>query len=142
MFYFPARAWCSAFRAELWTWEPDKEASSSHIRVSGTFINRKTSLSVRSIRISPDGLIYPSKIRSASREWASLLLTRYFRSFSEDRVGLRVERRHHLQSVCLQDVILLDQTDKNRLGLSLAGQRFLSDDNDDDEMMTTFNTKS
>ncbi|GBN16181.1 hypothetical protein AVEN_199208-1 [Araneus ventricosus] len=25
-------------------------------------------------------------------------------------VGLRVERRHHLQSVCLQDVVLVDQT--------------------------------
>ncbi|GBN10070.1 hypothetical protein AVEN_54692-1 [Araneus ventricosus] len=37
-------------------------------------------------------------------------------------LGLRVERRHHLQSVCLQDVVLLDQTDENRLGLSLVGQ--------------------
>ncbi|GBL77081.1 hypothetical protein AVEN_12726-1 [Araneus ventricosus] len=27
-------------------------------------------------------------------------------------VGLRVERRHHLQSVCLQDVVLVDQTDE------------------------------
>ncbi|GBN36118.1 DnaJ subfamily B member 1 [Araneus ventricosus] len=34
-------------------------------------------------------------------------------------VGHRVER-HHLQSVCLQDVVLVDQTDKNRLGLSLG----------------------
>ncbi|GBO00424.1 hypothetical protein AVEN_77217-1 [Araneus ventricosus] len=34
-------------------------------------------------------------------------------------VGLRVERRHHLQSVCLQDVVSLDQADENRLGLSL-----------------------
>ncbi|GBN78549.1 hypothetical protein AVEN_261591-1 [Araneus ventricosus] len=31
-------------------------------------------------------------------------------------VGLHVERRHHLQSVCLQDVVLEDQTDKNMLG--------------------------
>ncbi|GBN84789.1 hypothetical protein AVEN_182399-1 [Araneus ventricosus] len=37
-------------------------------------------------------------------------------------VGLRVERRHHLQSVCLQDVASVDQTDENRLGLSLVGQ--------------------
>ncbi|GBN26662.1 hypothetical protein AVEN_21182-1 [Araneus ventricosus] len=35
-------------------------------------------------------------------------------------VGLRVERRHHLQSVCLQDVVLVDQIDENRLGLSLG----------------------
>ncbi|GBN88374.1 hypothetical protein AVEN_112599-1, partial [Araneus ventricosus] len=56
--------------------------------------------------------------------------------------GLRVERRHHLQSVCLQDVILVDQTDESRLGLNLVGQRLSSDDDDDDEMMTTFNTKS
>ncbi|GBN15281.1 hypothetical protein AVEN_114135-1 [Araneus ventricosus] len=34
-------------------------------------------------------------------------------------IGLRVERRHHLQSVDLQDVVLLDQTDENRLGISL-----------------------
>ncbi|GBO09548.1 hypothetical protein AVEN_192723-1 [Araneus ventricosus] len=70
-------------------------------------------------------------------------------------VGLCVERRHHLQSVCLQDVVLVDQTDENRLGLSLVGQcynirltnrlspkRFSSDDDDGDEMMTTFKTKS
>ncbi|GBL91331.1 hypothetical protein AVEN_203483-1 [Araneus ventricosus] len=37
-------------------------------------------------------------------------------------LGLRVERRHHLQSVCLQDVVLVDQIDENRLGLSLVGQ--------------------
>ncbi|GBM20187.1 hypothetical protein AVEN_5704-1 [Araneus ventricosus] len=37
-------------------------------------------------------------------------------------VGLRVECRHSLKSVCLQDVILKDQTDENRLGLSLVGQ--------------------
>ncbi|GBN44949.1 hypothetical protein AVEN_163067-1 [Araneus ventricosus] len=35
-------------------------------------------------------------------------------------VGLHVERRHHLQSVCLQDVVLVDQTDENRLVLSLV----------------------
>ncbi|GBM99070.1 hypothetical protein AVEN_128580-1, partial [Araneus ventricosus] len=35
-------------------------------------------------------------------------------------VGLPVERRHHLQSVCLQGVVLVDQTDENRLGLSLG----------------------
>ncbi|GBL95904.1 hypothetical protein AVEN_53092-1 [Araneus ventricosus] len=27
-------------------------------------------------------------------------------------VGLRIERRHHLQSVCLQGVALVDQTDE------------------------------
>ncbi|GBM06839.1 hypothetical protein AVEN_173594-1 [Araneus ventricosus] len=37
-------------------------------------------------------------------------------------VGLHVERRHHLQSVCLQDGVLVDQTDENRLELSLVGQ--------------------
>ncbi|GBO38972.1 hypothetical protein AVEN_112732-1 [Araneus ventricosus] len=37
-------------------------------------------------------------------------------------VGLRVERRRHLQSVCRQAVVLVDQTDENRLGLSLVGQ--------------------
>ncbi|GBN69343.1 hypothetical protein AVEN_218287-1 [Araneus ventricosus] len=35
-------------------------------------------------------------------------------------VGLRVERRHLKKSVCLQDVVLVDQTDENRLGLSLS----------------------
>ncbi|GBN95211.1 hypothetical protein AVEN_234144-1, partial [Araneus ventricosus] len=34
--------------------------------------------------------------------------------------GLRLERRHHLQSVCPQDVVLVEQTDENRLGLSLG----------------------
>ncbi|GBL98386.1 hypothetical protein AVEN_187725-1 [Araneus ventricosus] len=37
-------------------------------------------------------------------------------------VGLHVERRRHLQSVCLQDVVLVDQTDENRLELSLGCQ--------------------
>ncbi|GBM58390.1 hypothetical protein AVEN_11706-1 [Araneus ventricosus] len=36
--------------------------------------------------------------------------------------GLRVERRHRQQSLCLQVVVLVDQTDENRLGLSLVGQ--------------------
>ncbi|GBM73329.1 hypothetical protein AVEN_258873-1 [Araneus ventricosus] len=31
-----------------------------------------------------------------------------------------VERRHHLQSVCLQDVVLVNQTDENRLGPSMG----------------------
>ncbi|GBO35467.1 hypothetical protein AVEN_111902-1, partial [Araneus ventricosus] len=62
--------------------------------------------------------------------------------------GLRVERRHHLQSVCLQDVVLGDQTDE-KSGWSLlqhppyssdSPKRFSSDD--DNKMMTTFNTKS
>ncbi|GBM83642.1 hypothetical protein AVEN_38002-1 [Araneus ventricosus] len=38
------------------------------------------------------------------------------------RNRIRVERRHHLQSVCLQDVVLVDQTDENQLGLNLVGQ--------------------
>ncbi|GBN54887.1 hypothetical protein AVEN_19152-1 [Araneus ventricosus] len=37
-------------------------------------------------------------------------------------VGIRVECRHHLQSVCLQDVVLVEQTDENRMGLSLVSQ--------------------
>ncbi|GBN01839.1 hypothetical protein AVEN_232643-1, partial [Araneus ventricosus] len=58
-------------------------------------------------------------------------------------VGIRVERRHHLKSVCLQDVVLEDQKDESRLELNLVGQcytlqptlspkRFSSDDDDDD----------
>ncbi|GBL87391.1 hypothetical protein AVEN_118338-1 [Araneus ventricosus] len=35
-------------------------------------------------------------------------------------VGLCVERRDHLQSVCFQDVVLVDLTDENHLGLSLG----------------------
>ena len=35
-------------------------------------------------------------------------------------VGLHVERRRHLQNVCFQDVVSVDQTDENRLGLSLG----------------------
>ncbi|GBL77579.1 hypothetical protein AVEN_150763-1, partial [Araneus ventricosus] len=57
--------------------------------------------------------------------------------------GLHVEHRHHLQSVCLQDVVLVDQTDESRLELNLVDQcytlqprlspnRFSSDDGDDD----------
>ncbi|GBM24688.1 hypothetical protein AVEN_46188-1 [Araneus ventricosus] len=38
-------------------------------------------------------------------------------------VGFRVEHRH-LQSVCLHDVVLVDQTDENRLGPSRVGQRY------------------
>ncbi|GBO43572.1 hypothetical protein AVEN_132116-1 [Araneus ventricosus] len=37
-------------------------------------------------------------------------------------LGHRVERRHHLQSVCLQDAVSVDQTDENRLELSLVDQ--------------------
>ncbi|GBM02633.1 hypothetical protein AVEN_258938-1 [Araneus ventricosus] len=40
-------------------------------------------------------------------------------SSNKSSVGLRVERRHQLQSVCFQDVVLVDQTNENRLGLSL-----------------------
>ncbi|GBO06817.1 hypothetical protein AVEN_221401-2-1, partial [Araneus ventricosus] len=36
-------------------------------------------------------------------------------------VGLCVEIRHDRQSACLQDV-LVDQTDENRLGISLVGK--------------------
>ncbi|GBN90871.1 hypothetical protein AVEN_270661-1 [Araneus ventricosus] len=35
-------------------------------------------------------------------------------------VGFRVQRRHDLQSVCLQNVVLVDQTDGDSLGLSLG----------------------
>ncbi|GBN79908.1 hypothetical protein AVEN_246395-1 [Araneus ventricosus] len=35
-------------------------------------------------------------------------------------VGLRVERRHHLQIFGLQDVVLVDQTNENSLGLCLG----------------------
>ncbi|GBM37127.1 hypothetical protein AVEN_103226-1 [Araneus ventricosus] len=55
-------------------------------------------------------------------------------------VGLRVERRHHLQSVCLQDVDLVDQTDENSLRLSqprLSPKRFSSDDDDGDAKGST-----
>ncbi|GBM04946.1 hypothetical protein AVEN_126096-1 [Araneus ventricosus] len=68
---------------------------------------------------------------------------------------IRVERRHHLQNVCLHDVVSVGQTDENRLGISLVGQcysihitarlgpkRFSSHDDNGDEMMKTFNTKS
>ncbi|GBM66533.1 hypothetical protein AVEN_179158-1 [Araneus ventricosus] len=57
-------------------------------------------------------------------------------------IGLRVERRHPLQGVCLQDFVLVEQIEENRLGLSLVGQRFSSEDDADDEMLTTFNTRS
>ncbi|GBM27858.1 hypothetical protein AVEN_66408-1 [Araneus ventricosus] len=64
---------------------------------------------------------------------------------------LRVERLHHLQSVCIQYVVLVDQTYENRLGLSLvlvrstaftsqprfSSKRFASDDDDEDVMMTS-----
>ncbi|GBM64720.1 hypothetical protein AVEN_205920-1 [Araneus ventricosus] len=42
----------------------------------------------------------------ASLAKRSILILRY------NKVGFRVERRHHLQSVCLQDVVLVDQTDE------------------------------
>ncbi|GBO27574.1 hypothetical protein AVEN_100141-1 [Araneus ventricosus] len=41
-------------------------------------------------------------------------------SIADAKTRTSVERRHHLQSVCLQDVVLVDQTDDNRLGLSLV----------------------
>ncbi|GBN88926.1 hypothetical protein AVEN_121283-1 [Araneus ventricosus] len=64
-------------------------------------------------------------------------------------VGPRVERCHHLQSVCLKDA-LVDQTDEKsswsvlqHLPYSPAyPKRFSSDDENDNEMMTTLNTKS
>ncbi|GBN32816.1 hypothetical protein AVEN_107015-1 [Araneus ventricosus] len=52
-------------------------------------------------------------------------------------IGLRVERRHHLQSVCLQDIVLVDQTDENRLVLSLVNIEANTL-----QMMITFNKKS
>ncbi|GBL94142.1 hypothetical protein AVEN_163476-1 [Araneus ventricosus] len=51
-----------------------------------------------------------------------MFLTKSEQTFHYLYVGLRVERRHHLQSVCLQDVVLVDQTDENSLDLSLVGQ--------------------
>ncbi|GBM39600.1 hypothetical protein AVEN_201583-1 [Araneus ventricosus] len=66
-----------------------------------------------------------------------------------------VGRHHHLQSVCLQDVVLVEQTDENSFGLSLVGQSTASalqprlspklsssNDDDNDKMIKTFNTKS
>ncbi|GBM47026.1 hypothetical protein AVEN_152799-1 [Araneus ventricosus] len=56
-------------------------------------------------------------------------------------VGLRVERQHHLQSVCGQDVFTVDQTDKkvwlvgataSTLQPRLSSKRFSADDDDDD----------
>ncbi|GBN44695.1 hypothetical protein AVEN_44804-1 [Araneus ventricosus] len=44
-------------------------------------------------------------------------------------VGLRVERRHHLQSVCLQDVVLVDQPDFKRV-CSLVGPQHPPDSPD------------
>ncbi|GBN45326.1 hypothetical protein AVEN_156987-1 [Araneus ventricosus] len=71
------------------------------------------------------------------------------RVWKRNQIRLRVDRRHHLQSICLQDVVLADQTDENLLGLSLVAsatastlqprlspKRFSSDDDDDDEMMS------
>ncbi|GBM40661.1 hypothetical protein AVEN_111288-1 [Araneus ventricosus] len=54
-------------------------------------------------------------------------------------VGLRVERRYHLQSVYLQDVVSVDRTHKNRLGLSLLVSATASTlQTQNDEMITTF----
>ncbi|GBL94727.1 hypothetical protein AVEN_203291-1, partial [Araneus ventricosus] len=41
-------------------------------------------------------------------------------------VGLRVGRRHHLQSACLQDVVLVDQTDDSITATRLSPKRYLS----------------
>ncbi|GBN19840.1 hypothetical protein AVEN_102886-1 [Araneus ventricosus] len=66
-------------------------------------------------------------------------------------IGLRAERSHHLQSVCLQDVVLVDHTDGivwlvsatvSTLQTRLSPKRFPSDYDDDDEMMTTLNTNA
>ncbi|GBN16554.1 hypothetical protein AVEN_227755-1 [Araneus ventricosus] len=68
---------------------------------------------------------------------------------SSQSIGFCVERRRHLQSVCLQDIVLVGQSGETRLGqvwlvsataTRLGPKQFSSDD--DDEMMTTFNTKS
>ncbi|GBO41281.1 hypothetical protein AVEN_71057-1 [Araneus ventricosus] len=58
------------------------------------------------------------------------------------KIGLRVERRHYQQSVCLQDVVLVDQTDEKSSCSVLQHPPYSPDiaPSDDDEMMTTFNT--
>ncbi|GBN89062.1 hypothetical protein AVEN_267431-1, partial [Araneus ventricosus] len=52
---------------------------------------------------------------------------------------LRVERRHHLQSVCLQDVILVVQKDEKSLGAKsgehLGGKHFADDDDVQHEVL-------
>ncbi|GBM10519.1 hypothetical protein AVEN_109316-1 [Araneus ventricosus] len=35
-------------------------------------------------------------------------------------LGLRFELRPHLQSFCFQDIVLVDETDKNSLGLNMG----------------------
>ncbi|GBM65571.1 hypothetical protein AVEN_126848-1 [Araneus ventricosus] len=88
----------------------------------------------------------------ALRPWTRDLTSRPPQGKHTFYVGLRVESRHHLQSVCLQDVVSVDQIDENSLGLfwlvsatastlqpRLSPKRFSS--NDDDEMMTMFNKK-
>ncbi|GBO28904.1 hypothetical protein AVEN_235152-1 [Araneus ventricosus] len=51
-------------------------------------------------------------------------------------LGLQVQRS--LKSVCLQDVVLVEQTDENGLGLSLVNIL----EANTLQMMTTFNAKS
>ncbi|GBM35318.1 hypothetical protein AVEN_195825-1 [Araneus ventricosus] len=52
----------------------------------------------------PDLKFYYSELNYTAKE----SLNEYLQS----KVGLRVERHHHLQSVCLQDAVLVDQTDE------------------------------
>ncbi|GBO36916.1 hypothetical protein AVEN_99269-1, partial [Araneus ventricosus] len=75
------------------------------------------------VRLLETGI--PSVVARVKEELTGLL---QFQSHSilwvavSSTVGFRVERRHHLENVCLEDVVLVDQTDENRLGLSLVGQ--------------------
>ncbi|GBN23698.1 hypothetical protein AVEN_113198-1 [Araneus ventricosus] len=70
-------------------------------------------------------------------------------------IGLPVLERSCMEKIADGSIQTNDQTDENRLGLSLVGQcysiyhvvrlspkRFSSDDDDDDKMMSTLNTKS
>ncbi|GBN86630.1 hypothetical protein AVEN_171818-1 [Araneus ventricosus] len=59
-------------------------------------------------------------------------------------VGLRVEHRHHLQSICLQDVVLVDQTEEKSSCSVLQHPPYSPDLSPSDFhlTMTTFNTKS
>ncbi|GBM89466.1 hypothetical protein AVEN_155990-1 [Araneus ventricosus] len=79
-------------------------------------------MKTRSLRSSSVGGSYKNR-ESKTKEWGKKLSQAYILTMrAKGRVGLTVERRHHLQSVCLQDAVLVDQTDENRFGLSLVGQ--------------------
>ncbi|GBM36491.1 hypothetical protein AVEN_220349-1, partial [Araneus ventricosus] len=52
-------------------------------------------------------------------------------------VGLRLERRHYLQSVCLQDVVLVDQTDEKSGWSALQHPPYIPDLAPSDIHLTT-----